>query len=83
HILIVALHRADQPTGVCRHGSGLARCLTDLNAVDQITLVIGSWQRDYFAAFSGLSSPKINLIDVEIKNNSIARNLWFLFQLPR
>ncbi len=83
HILIAALHRPSKPTGVCRHASGLASCLADLDVINQVTLVIGTWQRDYFEAFSGMSSPKIKLIDVAISNNSLSRNLWFLFGLPK
>lgn len=84
HILIVALHGAKQPTGVCRHAINLARCLADLNTVSKITLVIGAWQTDYFQTALLLShqSKKIELIDINIHNNSIARNVWFLLGLP-
>jgi len=83
HILIAVLHRPTKPTGVCRHAANVARCLADLSEVAQVTLVTGAWQRHYFETAFGLSSPKIQIIDVAIQNRSSTRNLWFLFGLPK
>ena len=83
HILIAALHRPDKPTGVCRHAANLALCLASTDAVKQITLIIGTWQNRYFKTSFLLDSEKIQLIEIDIPNNSIARNLWFLFGLPK
>jgi glycosyltransferase involved in cell wall biosynthesis len=83
HILIAVLHRPIKPTGVCRYAANLARCLADLEQVDHVTLVTGSWQKGYFETAFALSSPKIKIIDIGIKNSSISRNLWFLFGLPK
>lgn len=83
HVLIVVLHRPLKPTGVCRHAANLARCLADLDNVSQITLVTGAWQKDYFETAFSLSSCKIRIIGVDIKNSSTSRNFWFLFSLPK
>lgn len=83
HVLIPALHRPVKPTGVCRHAVNLAQCLADSDEVNRITLVVGTWQREYFDQVFNLNSPKIERIDVEIKNSSISRNVWFLFGLPK
>jgi glycosyltransferase involved in cell wall biosynthesis len=83
HVLIVVLHRPLKPTGVCRHAANLARCLADLDRINQVTLVTGAWQKDYFETAFALSSPKIKIVDVNIKNSSISRNTWFLFGLPK
>lgn len=82
HVLIAVLHRPSKPTGVCRHAANLARCLSDLPEISQVTLVTGAWQRYYFETAFTLSSPKIKIIDIAIQNHSINRNLWFLFGLP-
>ena len=82
HILVVALHRPDKPTGVCRHAANLARCLADTDKVTQITLVTGSWQQHYFKTAFLLNSAKIKVLGIEINNTSISRNFWFLFGLP-
>lgn len=82
HILIAALHRPTKPTGICRHAANLARCLADLSEVTKVTLITGVWQQHYFDTAFGLSSPKIQIVDVKIHNRSISRNIWFLFGLP-
>jgi len=83
HILIVVLHRPLKPTGVCRHAANLARCLASLDDISQVTLVTGAWQKDYFETAFSLSSRKIKIVGIDIKNSSISRNLWYLFGLPR
>jgi glycosyltransferase involved in cell wall biosynthesis len=83
HILIVALHRPDKPTGVCRHAANLAQCLAETAAVTRVTLVTGTWQQHYFETAFLLDSEKIKVLGIEIKNTSVSRNLWFLFGLPK
>ncbi|MEA5466115.1 glycosyltransferase family 4 protein [Leptothoe sp. PORK10 BA2] len=83
HVLIPALHRPIKPTGVCRHAVNLAQCLAATPAVARVTLIIGSWQRPYFNDAFQLDSAKIQLVEVDIKNSSLARNRWFLFGLPQ
>ena len=83
HILIPALHQPSKPTGVCRHAVNLAQCLVDTDTVTKVTLIIGEWQKQYFASSFNFLSPKIELVTVAIKNSSFARNKWFLFDLPQ
>jgi glycosyltransferase involved in cell wall biosynthesis len=83
HILIPALHRPSKPTGVCRHAVNLAQCLAERDEVTKLTLLIGNWQKKYFEETFQLSSPKINVISMSIKNSSLSRNRWFLFGLPQ
>ena len=83
HVLIAALHRPTKPTGVCRHAVNLALCLADAQEISRVTLLIGAWQRDYFEQSFELNSPKIELLDVDIKNSSLARNRWFVFGFPK
>lgn len=83
HVFIAALHRPVKPTGVCRHAANLARCLSEKPDITRISLVIGSWQQHYFKTAFALESDKIKLVVVDIKNSSIARNIWFLTDLPK
>jgi glycosyltransferase involved in cell wall biosynthesis len=83
HILIAALHRPSKPTGVCRYAANLARCLADTEKVSRVTLVVGQWQKHYFEGAFSLESPKIQIESIDIKNSSLSRNLWFLFELPK
>jgi glycosyltransferase involved in cell wall biosynthesis len=82
HVLIAALHRPIKPTGVCRHAVNLARCLAETEEVTKISLIIGSWQEDYFTTAFPLTSEKIQLIKIDFKNSSLERNKWFLLGLP-
>ncbi|MEM8501865.1 MAG: glycosyltransferase family 1 protein [Cyanobacteria bacterium P01_D01_bin.1] len=83
HILIPALHRPLRPTGVCRHAANLANCLIDTARVDQVTLLVGAWQKSYFSTLLPKNAEKINLQYVDIKNSSLSRNFWFLLGLPK
>lgn len=83
HILIPALHRPTEPTGVCRHAVNLAQALAETDQVCRVTLLIGAWQRTYFKQVFNLDSAKISLVTVEINNTSLARNQWFVFGLPK
>ncbi|MEA5497629.1 glycosyltransferase family 4 protein [Limnoraphis robusta] len=83
HILISALSRFTQPTGLCRGAANLAKCLAASEQVEQITFVLGSWQRQYFEEDFQLNSDKIKVLQIEIKNTSLKRNLWFMFELPK
>lgn len=83
HILIIALHRPEKPTGVCRHATNLAKCLLETDKVTKITLVTGVWQQHYFKTAFSLTSEKVEVLDIRIKNSSVSRNLWFLFGLPK
>ena len=83
HILIPALHRPTQPTGVCRHAANLAQSIASISKVCHVTLLIGSWQNQYFRRSFNLDSPKISLVTVDIENTSLSRNWWFMFGLPK
>lgn len=83
HVVIAALHRPTKPTGVCRHAVNLANCLSDKADIAKITLLIGSWQKNYFARVFNILSQKIEIKTIDIKNSSTSRNLWFLFGLPK
>lgn len=83
HVLIPVLHRPTHPTGVCRHAANLAQGLSERAEVSQVTLVTGNWQADYFETEFGLRSPKITVLRIAITNRAIARNRWYLLDLPR
>lgn len=83
HILISALSRFTQPTGICRHAVNLARCLSDLPQITKVTLLVGQWQERYFHTAFDFTSSKVEIEPVAIANNQLARNYWFAFGLPR
>jgi glycosyltransferase involved in cell wall biosynthesis len=83
HILISALNRSSKPTGVCRYAANLANCLADTNQISKITLVVGLWQKSYFQTLFNLNNDKVNIVAVDINQNSLARNIWYIYGLPK
>lgn len=82
-VLISALSRFTQPTGICRHAVNLARGLGDLPEVSKVFLIVGQWQEEYFRNAFGINLSKIEIVPIAIANNSLSRNLWFAFGLPK
>lgn len=82
HVLITAVSSATAPTGICRHAANLARGLADENGISKVTLAVGSWQTGYFSTAFRLDNWKIQLTICPVGRGAIARNLWYLNQLP-
>ena len=84
HVLISAMSRFVSPTGICRHAANLAFALEARREIRRISFVTGSWQEQYYREILKLGRRgKINVVSVPIRNNSLARNLWFMHGLPR
>jgi glycosyltransferase involved in cell wall biosynthesis len=81
-VLISALSRFRRPSGICRHAANLAAALAKAPEIAKIFFVIGDWQLEYFRDLIG-DEPRIDLIIVSSASNSFARNLWYLFELPK
>lgn len=79
-ILIFGINRFNNPTGICKYASSFAEMLVS-NDSYSVSIVLGSWQVNYFREKFKLDS-NISVIVLNIPNNSIARNLWFLFSMP-
>jgi len=82
NLLITAISSATGPSGICRHAYNLARCASSRKEVLRITLVVGIWQKPYFQSSFRLEDPKLDLVSVDISNDALARNLWYLRELP-
>lgn len=80
-ILISALSRFASPTGICRHAANLCRALADRPEVEHITFVTGAWQGYYHDLLNGIASGKVENLPVDLRNNSISRNRWFVSSL--
>jgi glycosyltransferase involved in cell wall biosynthesis len=82
HLLIASVSAATSPTGICRHAANIVRGMLALPSVQKITILTGDWQADYFRDAFGLHSDRLKIRGVAISNRSIARNLWYLRDLP-
>jgi glycosyltransferase involved in cell wall biosynthesis len=83
NLLITAISSATGPSGICRHAYNLMRCAASRKEVLQITLVLGKWQDSYFRNSFRLETEKLELVLVDISNDALARNLWYLRELPK
>src|SRR5215472_12470668 len=81
-IVICAVSSSRQPSGICRHAANLARSLAGRSEVSAITLLVGSWQTDYFNVDFELSSSKLRMAAIDSCGGAIARNIWYLRRLP-
>jgi glycosyltransferase involved in cell wall biosynthesis len=81
-ILITALSAAKGPSGICRHAYNLARCALRQTLVGRIYLLIGEWQMNYFSSLFGFDDSKLTIIAVKISSDAVARNRWYLRELP-
>jgi hypothetical protein len=83
-VLITAVNRFTEPTGICKHAANLARALGTVPDMQQVTLLIGPWQIKYFEkAFGAVSSSKVSIVPATLDNSSLERNKWYLANLPQ
>lgn len=82
HVVIPAVSRFTQMTGICRHAVNHAKALTDLPDISQVTLLVGPWQRHYFNEAILSRVRRIAVATGDCTNNSISRNLWYSRKLP-
>lgn len=83
HILISALSRFTSPTGICRHAANLARCIRRTDRDVRVTLVTGDWQARYYREVLCIEEDReTRILPIAIRNDSIARNRWFMQNLP-
>jgi glycosyltransferase involved in cell wall biosynthesis len=80
-VLISALNRFSQTTGICRNAGNQVLALASLGEISEIGLIIGRWQIKSFASLFSL--PKVSIITADCRNTSFARNLWFWNGLPK
>jgi glycosyltransferase involved in cell wall biosynthesis len=81
-VLICAVSSSRQPSGICRHAANLARSLAGRREVSTITLLVGSWQAQYFNQAFELNNSKLRVVTVDASHRASGRNIWYLRRLP-
>ena len=76
-VLIPALSSASRPDWVTRHAINLARCLLQRAEIDQVDVVCGRWQLNFFMSLLGGESQRLQLHVPSTGSAMFARNLWF------
>ncbi len=82
NILITAVSSATGPSGICRHAYSLVCCAASRREISQVTVVVGKWQETYFVDLFQVNHKEVQIVAVDISNNALARNLWYLQELP-
>src|ERR1700733_7449079 len=82
HLLITAMSADTGSSEYCRHARNLAFCAASRKEVLRITVVIGKWQKFYFDKTFTMKDKKIAVLPVDITNDALSRNLWYLHSLP-
>jgi glycosyltransferase involved in cell wall biosynthesis len=83
NILVTALSSSTGPSGICRHAYSLVCCAASRREISEVTLVIGKWQEEYFKHSFRIEDTKVNVVTVNVRNDAVARNLWYLWELPK
>lgn len=83
NLLITAISSATGPSGICRHAYNLVRCAASHREMFQITLALGKWQELYFRSSFDLRAVRVNIAPINIANDALARNIWYLRELPK
>jgi glycosyltransferase involved in cell wall biosynthesis len=82
HLLLASVSSVTSPSGVCRHVANIARGALEHSSVSGVTLLTGEWQAGYFRDAFGLDSKRLEIRPMAIANSPVARNLWYLRELP-
>ena len=76
-ILLSGLHRFTKPYGLCRYTANLYLCLRRIESLD-VTLVLGSWQRNYYRDALNLDVDDPQIRWVSLKRPGVSRYWWYL-----
>ena len=83
-VAVSAVSRFTDPTGICKHAANIVKSLLLQDESGPITLFLGEWQTAYFDKTLGIAdSNRVVIRPIAIQNRSIARNKWFVSELPK
>jgi glycosyltransferase involved in cell wall biosynthesis len=81
HVLLPAVSRFTQLTGICRYTLNHAKAVARLPGA-KVSLVVGPWQYGYFKEGLSGAAGQISLFAASCRNNSFSRNSWYARDLP-
>lgn len=80
-LVLVAVSANSQLSGVTRHAANLARCLLIHSHLDAIHLIAAPWEHQLLRDAISLEDPRLHIHRVHLDSSSLARNLWYYFDL--
>lgn len=81
-LVLVAVSGNTQLSGVTRHAANLARSLLLHADLEALHLIAGPWEHSVLRDAISLEDPRLHIHSVFLDNTSIARNLWYYYDLP-
>lgn len=81
-LVLVAVSGNTQLSGVTRHAANLARSLLLHSDLEALHLIAGPWEHAVLRDAISLEDPRLHIHSVFLDNTSVARNLWYYFDLP-
>lgn len=83
NLLLAAVGRDTSPTGICRVAASHLQALLTSGFCERPHLAIGPWQREAFELLLGDRISQVTIVPAEIANNSVSRNAWYRWTLPK
>lgn len=81
-LVLAAVSSNKQLTGVTRHAANLARCLLLHTRIEAIHVIAAPWEQQILRDAIAVEDPRLQIHCVHLDSFSLARNLWYFFDLP-
>ena len=81
-LVLAAVSANTQLSGVTRHAANLARCLLQHTDIEAVHVVASSWEHQLLRSAIALEDVRLHVHCVHLERSSLARNLWYSFDLP-
>jgi glycosyltransferase involved in cell wall biosynthesis len=82
-IAFAALSAPVHLNGVSRHSANVVRGLLTRTDISEVHLLVGAWQRRTYIEAVARNDARLHIHPVEIRRDTLSRNLWFYSELPR
>jgi glycosyltransferase involved in cell wall biosynthesis len=82
-IVVAAVSAPLHLNGVSRHAANVVRGLLTRSEVSEVHLLAGAWQQPTFTDAVARNDARLHIHPVEIRRDTLCRNLWFYSELPR
>lgn len=81
-LLLIGLHHFTQPTGLCRFTASQFLSWRSHDSI-KVTLVLGVWQKEYYARTFDLNPNDPDIVWVEMRHPRWSRYAWYMWGAPR
>jgi glycosyltransferase involved in cell wall biosynthesis len=81
-LVLVAVSANSQLSGVTQHAANVARCLLMHSDVEAVHAIAAPWEHHLLRDAIAMEDPRLHIHCVHVDRSSLARNLWYYFDLP-